>query len=221
MAAWDTAKRSGLLATVKFHWDKTGSNVILECRFPVCKSHTLKLVSSHMTTHLHMLSSQSARHWWQQKRCQNRSFNIKEIFCWWFFVDLPCAQSSQLQWLWFFNCIWFWASGARLTAESKLSITWESFPTFLILPLSCRNWLWSSSHWRHPEVLTKHRTATRQTWFGISAGWYYGWEEPKDGAPHAHAGRLPRVLDSAGLSPSCKCRTPCIAWSNAPNAKLV
>ena len=170
MAACDTAKRSGLLATVKFHWDKTGSNVILECRFPVCKSYTLKLVSSHMTTHLHMLSSQSARHWWQQKRCQNRSFNIKEIFCWWFFVDLPCAQSSQLQWLWFFNCIWFWASGARLTAESKLSITWESYPTFLILPLSCRSWLSSSSHWRHPEVLTKHRTLTRQTWFGISAG---------------------------------------------------
>ena len=170
MAAWDTAKRSGLLATVKFHWDKTGSNVILECRFPVCKSHTLKLVSSNMTTHLHMLSSQSARHWWQQKRCQNRSFDIKAIFCWWFFVALPCAQSSQLQWLWFFNCIWFWASGARLTAESKLSITWESYPTFLILPLSCRNWLSSSSHWRHPEVLTKHRTATRQTWFGILAG---------------------------------------------------
>ena len=34
MAAWDTAKSWGLLATVKFHWDRIGSKVILEWRCP-------------------------------------------------------------------------------------------------------------------------------------------------------------------------------------------
>ena len=41
MAAWDTARSWGSLATVKFHWDRIGSKIILEWRCPECDGRSI------------------------------------------------------------------------------------------------------------------------------------------------------------------------------------
>ena len=47
MAAWDTARSWGSLATVKFHWDRIGSKIILEWRCPECYGRSILILESH------------------------------------------------------------------------------------------------------------------------------------------------------------------------------
>ena len=47
MAAWDTARSWGSLATVKFHWDRIGSKIILEWRCPECDGRSILILESH------------------------------------------------------------------------------------------------------------------------------------------------------------------------------
>ena len=146
MAAWDTARSWGSLATVKFHWERIGSKIILEWRCPECdgrsilESHIYTLIRCEITPVYVIipvcLSLRMAKE--VSKLVLKRSGKlIKEEL----FLDLPCAKAPQLHRPWSLDGTWYRAGSAGLAAKSKwpMQCVWgDGFPTFLVRSLpSC------------------------------------------------------------------------------------